>query len=595
MKTLERRSFLSLISTATVGSALYPALGFVNQNSQSPKQISNGTCWLDVCAPFIIQDAALGIDSEIVLTADNFIGANGHADGSDATEYQILLYDSEGRPIGENGIARRLTAEAMRTTVIPVAELLGPDKSFWGGMRIRLRPKTRTPTHASDLFSSAFIRWKSRQSFTNVHANPDPLQWQRADSFFYSMPFPPLEDYDCVYSIFNPYTERSIGALTLYDQFGTTLKELPYDLNPHSSLLVDLRKGEYARNVDETFNGKRETARGGHRGGTIAVTNRQGSVKNFGYMLIKPSRAPRFSIEHPIHQQPYHPAAARVPFDGAGRFKAQNILYTPLAFRSKKIGGVTLDSRFHLSSGAPVEESLWLNPFITDASGSVVWQAGEGSKLPSSIPERQIERGAIKLGGQQSCILDCTQLDLPKGFSGGLSLAITPLTNHTLMKVEVSAPEWNARAFTHFRPGLAAARNYQKPASRAGLCTDYIVAGACLSADEHRVIRDEIIAVINIDDKSIAGNPTLEIFTASGLKTRVRLGEVPAFSCRHYLLSALVSGKIGPNDLSLRLVDEQATLLMSVLHLDYERRDIAADHGSDRFSTFGEFTCDLKA
>ncbi|HET8782563.1 MAG TPA: hypothetical protein VFM63_09095 [Pyrinomonadaceae bacterium] len=595
MKTLERRSFLSLISTATVGSAFYPALGFGNQNSQSPKPISNGTCWLDVCAPFIIQDAALGIDSEIVLTADNFIGANGHADGSDATEYQILLYDSEGRPIGDDGVARRLSAQAMCTTVIPVSELVGRDKSFWGGMRIRLRPKTRTPTHASDLFSSAFVRWKSRDSFTNVHANPDPLQWQRADSFFYSMPFPPLEDYDCVYSIFNPYAERSVGALTLYDQFGSKLKELPYDLKPHSSLLVDLRKGEYARNVDETFNGKREAVRGGQRGGTIAVTNRQGSVKNFGYLLIKPSRAPRFSIEHPIHQQPYRPAAARVPFDAGGRFKAQNILYTPLVFRSKKIGGVTLDSRFHLSSGAPVEECLWLNPFITDANGSVVWQAGEGSKLPNSIPERQIERGAIKLGGQQSCIFDCTRLDLPKGFSGGLSLAITPLTNHTLMKVELIVPEWNARAFTHFRPGLAAARNYQKPASRAGLCTDYIVAGARLEADERKIIRDEIIAVINIDDKSIAGNPTLEVFTSSGLTARVRLGEVPAFSCRHYLLSALLSGKIGPNDLSLRLVDEQATLLMSVLHLDYERRDIAADHGSDRFSTFGEFTCDLKA
>jgi hypothetical protein len=157
------------------------------------------------------------------------------------------------------------------------------------------------------------------------------------------------------------------------------------------------------------------------------------------------------------------------------------------------------------------------------------------------------------------------------------------------------APEWNARTFTHFRPGLAAARAYQKPAWRAGLGTDYIVAGACVSADDRKMIRDEIIAVINIDDKSIAGNPTLEVFTSAGLKARVKLGEVPAFSCRHYLLSALLSGKIGPNDLSLRLVDEQATLLMSVLHLDYERRDIAADHGSDRFSTFSEFTCDLRA
>lgn len=588
MKTLARRSFLSLISHATVGSTLC-SVSPLAQAVTRPG--NNGTCWLDVCAPFIIQDPALGIDSEIVLTADNFIGARGYADGSDATEYQVLLYDSEGRPIGENGIARRLTADAMCTTVIPVRDLVGPDKSFWGGMRIRLRPKTRTPTHASDLFSSAFVRWKSSGSFTNVHANPDPLQWQRADSFFYSMPFPPLDDYDCVYSLFNPYSERSAGAFTIYDQFGTTVKALAYDLKPHSSLLVDLRKGEYARNVDETFNGKRGTPRGGARGGTIAVTNRQGSVKNFGYLLIKQSRSARFSIEHPIHQPPYNPTAARTPFDGAGRFKAQNVLYTPLVFRTKKIGGITLESRFHLSSGAPVEEALWLSPFITDANGNVVWQAREGSKLPSSIPERQIERGAIKLGGQQSCIFDCARLDLPKGFSGGLSLAITPLSNHTLMKVEVVAPEWNARAFTHFRPGLAAARAYQKPAWRSGLGTDYIVAGACLSADDRKMIRDEIIAVINIDDKSIAGNPTLEVFTSAGLQARVRLGQVPAFSCRHYLLSALLSGKIGPNDLSLRLVDEQATLLMSVLHLDYERRDIAADHGSDRFSTFSEFTC----
>jgi hypothetical protein len=590
MTTFKRRGFLSLISGAAVGTALCPPL--------SLSQERGNICWLDVCAPFIIQDPALGIESEIVLTSDNFIGAHGYADGSDATEYQILLYGSDGRAIddgGHTGIARRLTAQAMQTTVIPVSELVGPNRRFWGGMRIRLKPKTRTPTHASDLFSSAFVRWKSRDSFTNVHANPDPPQWQRADSFFYSMPFPPLDDYDCVYSLFNPYADRSAGAVSLYDPFGTKWKELAYDLNPHSSMLVDLRKGEYARSLDETFDTKRPRGGNGSRGGTIAITNRQGSVKNFGYLLIRHSANRRFSVEHPIHQPPYNPTAARIPFDSAGRFKAQNILYTPLVFHSKKIGGVTLDSRFHLSSGAPVEEFLWLNPFITDGNGKVVWQTGEGVKLPGSIPQRQIERGAIKLAGQQSCIFDCSRIDLPKGFSGGLSLAITPLSNHTLMKVEIVAAEWKSRAFTHFRPGLAAARAYQKPASRAGLGTDYIVAGARLAGDSRRMMRDEVIAVINIDDKSIAGNPTLEIFTANGLATRVRLGEIPAFSCRHYLLSALLSGKIGANDLSLRLVDEQATLLMSVLHLDYERRDIAADHGSDRFSTFSEFTCDRKA
>ena len=552
-------------------------------------------CWLDVCAPFIIQDAAAGIESEIVLTSDNFIGARGYADGADATDYQIYLYDSDGRPFGADGVARRLTAPAMHTTVIPVRELVGPNTSFWGGMRVRLQPKTRTPTHASDLFSSAFVRWKSNDSFTNVHANPDPLQWQRPDSFFYSMPFPPLATYDCVYSIFNPYDEASAGTLTFYDQLGAKLKELPYDLKPHTSALIDLRSGDYTTEIKQFFMTRRRDSnhalRGGTNGGTIAVTNRSGTVKNFGYLLMKQTGGPKFSIEHPIHQPPYKPSAARLPFDAQNRFKAQNILYTPLVFRSKKLGGITLESRFHLSSGAPVEEALWLNPFITDANGAVAWQTGNGTKLPDTIPVQQIERDAIRVPGQQSCIFDCARTALPKGFSGGLSLAITPLSNHTLMKVEVTAVEWNANAFTHFRPGLASARSYQKPQSRAGLATDYIVAGAGLAANSGKMRRDEIVAVMNIDDKSIAGNPTLEIFSPDGLQARVSLGEVPAFSCRHYLLSELLSERITAPDLSLRLVDEQATLLMSVLHVDYKRRDIAADHGSDRFSTFSEFTC----
>ena len=592
MQRLERRRFLSIISHAIAGTALLPRLVHADNPS---------SCWLDVCAPFIIQDSTAGIESEIVLTSDNFVGSTGYADGADATEYQIFLYNSAGRPFGEDGIARRLTAPAMRTTVIPVRELVGPNTSFWGGMRIRLRPKTRTPTHASDLFSSAFVRWKSNDSFTNVHANPDPLQWQRPDSFFYSMPFPPLSAYDCVYSIFNPYDEPSAGTLTFYDPFGAKLRELPYELKPHTSALIDLRKGDYTTEITKLFT-PREQGRdsnhamsGGANGGTIAVTNRSGTVKNFGYLLMKQSGSLKFSIEHPIHQPPYNPSAARIPFDAQNRFKAQNILYTPLVFRSKKLGGLTFESRFHLSSGAPVEEFLWLNPFITDANGSVAWQTGTGFKLPASISEKQIERGAIKLAGQQSCVFDCSRLDLPKDFSGGLSLAITPLSNHTLMKVETIAVEWNATAFTHFRPGLAAARAYQKPPSRAGLATDYIVSGAAVIAKSGKVTRDEIVAVMNIDDKSIAGNPTLEVFSSNGLVARIRLGEVPAFSCRHYLLSDLLSEKIGPNDLSLRLVDEQATLLMSVLHVDYKRRDIAADHGSDRFSTFSEFTCNPKA
>jgi hypothetical protein len=570
---------------------------FCSIGQDSAAAAKGHACWLDVCAPFVIQDSALGFDSEVVLTSDNFIGASGYSDGTDSTEYEIFLYDSNGRPFGEGGVAKRLVVPAMQTTVLSVSDIVGSDVSFWGGMRIRLRPKTRVPSHPSDLFSSAFVRWRTKDSFTNVHANPDPLQWQRADSFFYSMPFPPLRDYQALYSLFNPYADRSSGTLTLYDPFGSKLTELPYDLNSRSSVLVDLSKGEFVNGLQDVFDvraqshGGKLALKGGERGGTIAVTNQKGSVKNFGYLLIKQAHSSRFSIEHPIHQQMYNPLPSTIPFDAAGRFKAKNVLYTPLVFNSKKIGGVTLESRFHLSSGAPVEEALWLSPFITDADGKVVWQMGSETTVPKSLPSRQVERDVIKLGGQQSCILDTSQLNLPKGFSGGLSLPIAPMSNHTLMKVELRVVEWDAPAFTHFRPGLASARAYQKPQHRSGLATDYIGSGARFEIKGNRISRDEVIAIINIDDQSIVGNPTLEVFSSTGLVARLPLGPVPSFSCRHYLLSNLLSGKLTPHDLSLRLVDQNATLLMSLIHLDYQRRDIAADHGSDRFSTFNEFTC----
>jgi hypothetical protein len=108
-------------------------------------------------------------------------------------------------------------------------------------------------------------------------------------------------------------------------------------------------------------------------------------------------------------------------------------------------------------------------------------------------------------------------------------------------------------------------------------------------------VRDEIVAVINIDDKALPGHPALEVFGGGGLITRIELGEVPAYATRHYLLSELASGRIGPHDLTLRLVDERATLLMSVVHLDYVRRDLSLDHGSDRFSTFNDFGCAASA
>jgi hypothetical protein len=597
---LKRRNFLALFPGALAGAAFLPLL---DSNSKAwgqtplqkePKSIP--ICWLDVAAPFIVQDAEIGLHSEIVLTSDTFIGTKGYADGSDATEYEIYLYDQDGKAVGADGVAKRLVVPAMQMTVLSVAEILGDDRKFWGGMRIRLRPKGRQPMHASDLFSSAFVRWKTAASFDNVHANPDPLEWQRPDRFFYSMPFPPLAEYESIFSLFNPYAEPSLGAITLYNQLGSKLSETPYQLKPHSSLLFDLRQGVLMNDPRHAFVSLGESDHVRSKlltpdGGTIAITNQQGSVKGFAYLLLRRPGTARFSVEHPIHQAPFKPLPSPEPFDSAGRFKARNILYTPLLFRSKRIGGVTLDSRFHFSSGAPVEEFLRINPFITDAEGKVVWQITAETKLPETISARQIERGVIKLGGMQSCLLDSGQLLLPKTFSGGLSLAVTPTTNHTLMKVELSVKEWGAHAFTHFRPGLQSARGYQASPPRGGLATDYIASGARVERNGNKIARDEVIGVMNIDDKGLSGRPTLEIFSSGGLLTRIELGEIPPFACQHYLLSELSSGKIGPRDLSLRLVDERATLLMSVVHLDYARRDLALDHGSDRFSTFNDYSC----
>src|SRR6478672_2585373 len=135
---LNRRNFLTLSSSSLLYLATAQSLSAKSPRflhhvlQESLATVKSRSCWLDVCAPFVIQDPKLGIDSEIVLTSDNFIGATGYSDGADATEYEIYLYDSEGRLFGENGSARRLTVTAMQTTVLSVADIVGSDVSFWG-------------------------------------------------------------------------------------------------------------------------------------------------------------------------------------------------------------------------------------------------------------------------------------------------------------------------------------------------------------------------------------------------------------------------------------------------------------------------------
>ena len=589
---------MSLLPHAVAGVVLLPLSNSTSSFANSGSRGSTGNvenCWLDVCAPFVVQNAELGLYSEVVLTSDTFIGNTGYTDGADTTEYEIYLYDASGKAIGTDGVAKRLVVPAMHTTTISLKEVLSDRKEFWGGMRVRLRTKGREPMHASDLFSSAFVRWKTETAFDNVHANPDPIEWQRPDAFFYSMPFPPLNEYDALFSLFNPNAQESAGTLTVYDAVGQKLTETAYALKAHASLLFDLRRGEFTDDPRPGFGWSDAQQRSrpsvNASGGSVVVMNRKGTQKSFAYLMLNRRGGVRFTVEHPIHQPPFNPVSAPAPFDTAGRLKAKNILFTPMVFRAKRIGGLTLDSRFHFSSGAPMEEFLWLSPFITDSTGTVAWQPAADKPFPTSVAPKQIERNAIKLAGMQSCVFNCAELPLPKAFSGGMSLPVAPTTNHTLMKVEISIKEWNAYAFTHFRPGLQSARGYQASKPRGSLATDYIACNARLEKRGGKILRDEVIGVMNIDDKGISGRPMLEVHSAQGLLARLDLGEVPSFACRHYLLSEIAFERIPALDLSLRLVDEHATLLMSVAHLDYGRRDLALDHGSDRFSTFNDFTC----
>jgi hypothetical protein len=601
MSSFHRRKFLSLVPGSVAAFAVAPLiplerLGF-SRSPQTPSSNATSTsCWLDVCAPFILEDNQRGIHTEIVLTSDTFVGVRGYSDREDATDYEIYLYDGQGHAIGAEGIARKVTVSAMDATVISARELIGAGKDFWGGMRIRLRPRARESMPASDLFSSAFVRWQTESSFDNVHANPDPLQWQKAESFYYSMPYPSLTDYICTFALFNPNKEPSAGQITLFDRLGNKALTRRYELTPYSSLLLSLNTSEILTNPGEAFaplktavsTNAQKTLTGS---GSLTVTNDPRSVKSFGYLLIKHPERPRFSIDHPIHQGIVTRGSETFPFDNNGKFKAKNILYSPLLFRGRQFGSITLESRCFLGTGFCAEPVMWLAPFATDAEGNVSWDGRTDPKLVGQLPASQVNRGVIRLAADQSCVLDFQQLSLKEKFSGGLSLAVSPDTTHTLMKVEVRVPEWGAHAFTHFRPGVRAAHSYQRPKQRGGIATDYISSGGRLELQGKNLLFDELIAVINIDDQGLEGRPLLELFGATGLVARIPLGSVPAFACRHYLLSELAAGISKNGFLTLRLIDEQATLLMSTLHIDYGRRDIALDHGSDRYSTLLDYPC----
>jgi hypothetical protein len=183
---------------------------------------------------------------------------------------------------------------------------------------------------------------------------------------------------------------------------------------------------------------------------------------------------------------------------------------------------------------------------------------------------------------------------LPDGYSGGFGVATLPKTSHSLQKVEVTAKEWGRVAFTHFRPGGATAKAYREVADRGNLASDYIVSGAHIIGNASNRKRDCVLAIMNIEfEDDQTGTPKLQLFGPSGLVAEKQLDDFPPLACRHLVLSELFPGAQSDpqHPFTVRMQVPNALMVVSAVHLDYERHDLALEHGSDRHSTFADFKC----
>jgi hypothetical protein len=209
-------------------------------------------------------------------------------------------------------------------------------------------------------------------------------------------------------------------------------------------------------------------------------------------------------------------------------------------------------------------------------------------------PASATDQGVIRLTEFQSCRIDARDLPLPAGYSGGFGVACIPKTSHSLNKVEVRAVNWGRVAFTHFRPGGAVAKGYRQVEERGNLASDYLVTGAHILGSSGNRKRDCLLAIMNIEfEDDFTGTPKLQLFGPSGLLEERQLSDFPPLACRHLLLSELFpNAQSDPgHPFTVRMMVPNAMMVVSALHIDYERRDIALEHGSDRHSTFADFKC----
>jgi hypothetical protein len=587
MKNIERRAFLSGLTGALLGTQA-PA------RAQSLLQVpTSGACWLDVAAPFVVVDPAQGLSTEMLFTATCFPGVEGYRDSRHGTVYQILLYDANGKEIKLDN-AGKLEIPALRPSLVNMKEMAGMD-SFFGGAKIRVAPSPHQVARAGDLFSAGFVRWNLPDNFDNVHAQPAPPQ-QIFGYFNYSMPFPALSEYHCALALFNPNEDESHGVVRVVDRMGATIVQRPYQLRPHQSTLYTVADLKTAATPGEALTIAPLSQPKLQEGGVVVVRN-DSEKASFAYTFIKGREGRSFTVEHPLHfasDAPMKPARA-TPYGPNRSFPASALLYTPMLFRGVRAGGLQLESRFYLSSSRWQEKALWLFPFATSGEGQIAWASNHDDGFPKRVlPAGLTDQGLVRLTEFQSCRIDARGLPLPDGFSGGFGVGAIPKTSHSLLKVEVRAVDWGRVAFTHFRPGGPAAKAYRQVDDRGSLASDYIVSGAHVIGSAANRKRDCLLALMNIEfEDDNTGAPKLQVFGPSGLVAEKQLPDFPSLACRHMLLSELFPGlQSDPaHPFTVRMQVANAMMIVSALHLDYERRDLALEHGSDRHSTFQDFKC----
>lgn len=606
MQRFDRRAFLSGLTGSLVtasglswskvalpaGAQAQPQYPYEDKKP-AVKPPDGKACWLDVAAPFIVQDSKLGLDTEFLLTATCFAGVEGFRAAQAGTDYELLLFDGKGNPV-DTGRNSRIQVSAMRPTVLRVSDVVGKGKPFWGSAKLRLAPHGEGVAHAGDLFSAGFVRWTTPTNFDNVHAHPAAPKQARG-KFFYSMPFPPLSEYHCAFALFNPSPDDSRGVVRLVLPSGQIFLERRYELRPQQTILYSLADLSVVSSPREALTIAPAPANDLKHGGVVAVVNETEAVA-FAYTLMKGRTGEIFTVEHPLHfsDSPVKPARTS-PYGPNRSFPAEALLYTPLLFNGKRFGGVELESRIFLSASRWREEALWAMPFVTDTNGMIAWVSNRDEKLTERIaPASACAEGVLRLPEFASCRIDVGKLPIEPQFSGGFGLATIPPTSHSLNKIEVRAKNWGRVAFTHFRPGGQFHRKYRTVAERGGLATDYIISGIQVRGSAEARKYDSLLAIMNIEfeDKN-AANPKLQVFGPGGLLAEKQLPEFPPLAARHLLMSELFPElQTAPGQpLSLRMTDEKAMIVCSVIHLDYERRDLAMDHGSDRHSTYNDYGC----